>query len=245
MNNNTMNFIAEKMQENRMMASVQLTADDMTKVDWENYRALCDTIAIEAYKSICKSDKGDLAGAIKVLFDALGIDAKATAPMVKRYVLGCVAISKNYSVKYKNTMKALRAQKTVCENLEEKIRNNNATITEEELMVHPEYAPSYKALQDYENLINELKTTPGNIWNNFKPMLDASKKHASAKCRKYIEDITADIITERELMSYKDLLLEAETLKVQRKASKKLKDVSEEEAKAIIEGKTEIAEAQA
>ena len=70
-------------------------------------------------------------------------------------------------------------------------------------------------------------------------MLDASKKHASAKCRKYIEDVTADIMMERDLMTYKELLQEAEDLKASRKNAKKIKNMTEEDAKAIVESKAD------
>ena len=183
MNANT-NFIAEIISNNRMMASVQLTADDMTKVEWQNYRALCDTIAIESYKSICKSGSDNLGGAIKMLFESLGMDCKATTAMQKRYVLACVQISKNYSVKYKNTQKSLRAAKTVLEDAKTKAMSENPTATEEEIKAMAEVATASVSVTALEEELDNLKTTPGNVWNNFKPMLDASKKHASAKWRK-------------------------------------------------------------
>lgn len=229
------NFIADLMVENRLMASVQLTADDMTKVEWQNYRALCDNIAIEAYKSITNNDKANLGGVIKVLFDALGVGAKATSQFQKRYVLACVTISKNYSVKYKTCQKSLRAAKTVLEDAITKAIAENPTMTEEEIKAISEVATASASVTSLEEELEELKATPGNVWNNFKPMLTADKKHASPKCRKYIEDITADIISEREMMSYKELLAEHEALVAERKANKKIKNMSEEDAKAELE----------
>ena len=224
-----MNEFANIIADNRYIATAQLTADDMSPATWTQYRQLCDNIAIAAWKSLHKSADDNIVGlSLTGLFTFFGSDAKATPPMQKRITLACVNIRKKQS----DAMKQARADYRDAKKLVDKYADDNAakeyadelgadwTISKVRDLVK---AQAEKA----ENLVAELKTISGNEWFEKTPMLDTSKKHATAKCRKLIEDTIADIMAERELMTIEELQEEALQLKAARKARQQMKKANE------------------
>lgn len=112
MNNNT---FASIIIDNRFIANAQLNADDLgTLSAWEEYRKVCDVLAISAWNSLHSKDNGQIMGAaLAGLFDFFGVDAKATVPMQKRFTLACVQVKREQSVAMKKARKALaEAKKT-------------------------------------------------------------------------------------------------------------------------------------
>lgn len=222
MNNTTMhNEYANIINDNRFMANSQLTADDMGPTMWKEYRQVCDIIAISAWKSLSdKSANTDILGAaLAGLFDFFGTDAKATVPMQKRFILACVQVKKEQSVAMKRARKALREAKNV---LDEELTREDKDEAMVEIL--------QKKVDEAQDEVTRLEGEPMNVWYNKIPMLDSSRKHASAKCRKLIEDTMADIMTERELMTIEELQEEALQLKAARKARQQMKAQAKAEA---------------
>lgn len=214
------NEFANTIIDNRYMAIAQLTADDMGPTSWKQYRQLCDNIAIAAWKSITTNDDNIIGLSLSGLFAFFGSDAKATAPMQKRLLLSCVSVKKYQSDEMKKARKALREAKIALEEADEETDALKQAVT------------------DAEAEVARLKSEPNNEWYEKTPMLDKTKKHANAKCRKLIEDTIADIITERSLMTVEELQEEALALKAARKAKKQAKAQAEAEApKAESESK--------
>lgn len=223
-NTNTNNIYAETIAENRYIASAQLSADDMSAKTWKQYRQLCDNIAIAAWRSLHKSaDKDDntLGLSLTGLFAFFGSDAKATMPMQKRFVLACVAVKKEQSVAMKAARKVLRNAKIALDEAveAEKDEATIATLTE--------------AVETAQAEVERLESEPMNVWYQKTPMLDSTRKHANAKCRKLIEDTIADIMAERELMTVEELQAEALALKAERKARKQMKAQANANAEAV------------
>lgn len=218
MNKTTSNEYATIINDNRYIANAQLTADDLGPTMWKEYRQVCDVIAISAWKSL--SDKGadtDILGAaLAGLFDFFGSDAKATVPMQKRFTLACVQVRKEQSVAMKKARKALREARNVLE--EEEAREDK-----DETRIQILQAKVDEAQEE----VTRLESEPMNVWFNKTPMLDTTRKHASAKCRKLIEDTMADVMAERALMTIEEMQEEALQLKAARKARKQMKAQAE------------------
>lgn len=218
MNKTMSNEYATIINDNRYIANAQLTADDLGPTMWKEYRQVCDVIAISAWKSL--SDKGadtDILGAaLAGLFDFFGSDAKATVPMQKRFILACVQVRKEQSVAMKKARKALREARNVLE--EEEAREDK-----NETMIQILQAKVDEAQEE----VTRLEGEPMNVWFNKTPMLDTTRKHASAKCRKLIEDTMADVMAERALMTIEEMQEEALQLKAARKARKQMKAQAE------------------
>lgn len=220
------NEYANIITDNRFIASAQLDADDMGKKAWEEYRKVCDVIAVSAWRSLyAKDGKDHLGAALAGLFDFFGMDTKATTAMQKRVILACVVYKKEQSVAMKNANKALRKAKVaLAEAMDSTDETIKATI------------PTRKAqVDDAQEKVDALKAEPNNVWYQKTPMLDASRKHATAKCRKLIEDTMADIIAERSLMTIEELQEEALQLKAARKARKQMKAQANATAVATTE----------
>ena len=216
------NEFANTIIDNRYIAIAQLTADDMGPTSWKQYRQLCDNIAIAAWKSISTNDNDNIVGlSLAGLLTFFGSDAKAMPSMQKRLLLACVSIKKCQSEAMKQARKALRNAKTKLE---------EAEVETDELK---------QAVADAEAEVARLKSESNNEWYEKTPMLDKTKKHANAKCRKLIEDTIADIITERSLMTVEELQEEALALKAARKAKKQAKAKAEAEAQTTTEAQTE------
>lgn len=218
MNKTMSNEYATIINDNRYIANAQLTADDLGPTMWKEYRQVCDVIAISAWKSLSdKSADTDILGAaLAGLFDFFGSDAKATVPMQKRFVLACVQVRKEQSVAMKKARKALREARNVLE--EEEAREDK-----NETMIQILQAKVDEAQEE----VTRLEGEPMNVWFNKTPMLDTTRKHASAKCRKLIEDTMADVMAERALMTIEEMQEEALQLKAARKARKQMKAQAE------------------
>lgn len=218
MNKTMSNEYATIINDNRYIANAQLTADDLGPTMWKEYRQVCDVIAISAWKSLSdKSADTDILGAaIAGLFDFFGSDAKATVPMQKRFILACVQVRKEQSVAMKKARKALREARNVLE--EEEAREDK-----DETRIQILQAKVDEAQEE----VTRLEGEPMNVWFNKTPMLDTTHKHASAKCRKLIEDTMADVMAERALMTIEEMQEEALQLKAARKARKQMKAQAE------------------
>lgn len=218
MNKTMSNEYATIINDNRYIANAQLTADDLGPTMWKEYRQVCDVIAISAWKSLSdKSADTDILGAaLAGLFDFFGSDAKATVPMQKRFILACVQVRKEQSVAMKKARKALREARNVLE--EEEAREGK-----DETMIQILQAKVDEAQEE----VTHLEGEPMNVWFNKTPMLDTTRKHASAKCRKLIEDTMADVMAERALMTIEEMQEEALQLKAARKARKQMKAQAE------------------
>lgn len=218
--------------DNRMIANTQLTADDMGPTTWKQYRQLCDNIAIASWKSLhAGSDENIIGMSLAGLFTFFGSDVKATTDKQKRILLACVQYKKEQSVPMKNARKALR---------EAKIRLEEAQVSEDE-NVRMSIDLRQNVVDEAQAEVERLESEPGNVWYNKIPMLDSTKKHASTKCRKLIEDTIADILTERSLMTVEELQAEAIRLKAERKARKQAK-AKEEKAEFSASVKDELQE---
>lgn len=211
----TTNIFAETIADNRFIASAQLTADDLGPTSWKQYRQLCDNIALASWRSLHKTtadDDNTLGLSLTGLFQFFGTDAKATMPMQKRFVLACVSVKKEQSQAMKDARKALRTAKAALEQATED--NKDAAVI----------AALSASVDSAQAEVERLTAEPMNIWYTKTPMLDNTKKHASARCRKLIEDTIADIMAERELMTAEELQEEALQLKAARKARKQMKE---------------------
>ena len=228
------NIYADMINDNRYIASRQITKDDMSRTEWDQYTQLCDTLAIAAWRDLCGKKSTNIGLAVTGLFAFYGIDAKATTSMQRRLQLCCVTVKREMSVPMKRAKSALTDAKKTLHTLEEK-RDEDPTNEEFQKSVDVAQAIVNECNEKIEQLTNE----PHNIWYQHSPMLDSTRTHASSKCRKLIEDTIADIIAERALMSYEDILAEAEALKAERKARKKAKAQAQAEPIAVLEGKVE------
>lgn len=218
MNENTINVYAETITENRAFADAQLSADDMSANTWKQYRQLCDNIAIAAWNTLGKGSTTDIGLSLSGLFTFFGTDAKAVPEYQKRLLLACVNYKKMQSDAMKKANKALRQAKAKYD--EENERNDKDTDTLTLLKADVDNAQA---------TVDTLKAEPYNVWYDITPMLDKSRKHATGKCRKLIEDTIADIIRERSLMTVEELQKEAQRLADERKGRKARKA---QEAKA-------------
>lgn len=224
-----MNEYANIITDNRYIATAQLTADDMSPATWAQYRQLCDNIAIAAWKSLHKSADDNIVGmSLAGLIAFFGAEFKATTHIQKRITIACVNIRKKQS----EAMKKARADYRDAKKLQEKYSDEEAAkeyaaTLGEEVTVEKVQETMKAQVEKAEALIAELKTISGNEWFEKTPMLDTSKKHATAKCRKLIEDTIADIMAERELMTIEELQEEALQLKAARKARQQMKKANE------------------
>jgi len=95
--------------------------------------------------------------------------------------------------------------------------------------------PALKAtLEAHTKALEALYQEPNNYWFELEPMLKKGTMHASANARKAIEDMIADIIAERDLMTEEELTREAQRLADERKGRAIRK---REEAKAAKQAK--------
>lgn len=225
---------------NRYIASAQLTADDMSKDTWAKYTQVVDALAIATWRDLCgKKTKDTIGLTTTALLTFFGVDAKATTAMQKRLMLCCVTVKREKSVPMKNAEKAMRDAKKALAAVQEK---RDADPENEDLNTAVDVAEAM--VEECAEKVETMQKEPNNIWYQHSPMLDSTRLHASAKCRKLIEDTVADIIAERALMSYEEILAEAEALKAERKARRKAKEAAKKaEEKQTSEEKKEGAAA--
>lgn len=208
--------------ENRYIGKIQLTADDMGGVgckNWETYRVICDKLAVEAYNhAVGRSVDNTLIGTcIAGLFDFFGIQVTDSSAYHARILAIMVERKAQYSDAYKNARKDKNAAKKA---LDEAIAKELPEDEVEELR---------EKFDELKATLEALALEPHNYWFDPVPMLDKSKKHATAKARKALEDTCADILTERQFMSAEELQAEAQRLADERKGRKMRKKA---EAKA-------------
>ena len=213
--------------ENRYIGKVQLTADDMGGMscdNWNQYRQICDRLAKQAYDhAIGRAiDVNALGVYISAIFEFFGVDtidsskyhARILATMVERKPQSSQVL-KDARITKSEAKKAW--EKAILEEVSEDAQNELKGIYEE-----------------CSEKLEELYLEPKNYWYDLVPMLDRTKKHATAKARKALEDTCADIISERQLMTVEELEAEAVRLADERKG-RKMRKKAEEKAQAEAE----------
>ena len=213
--------------ENRYIGKVQLTADDMGGIgcdNWNQYRQICDKLAKQAYDhAIGRAiDNNALGVYISAIFDFFGVETIDSSKYHARILATMVERKPQTSQALKDARKEKKLAKDVWEKAiaddepEEKLAELKATY------------------EECSNALDALYLEPKNYWYDLVPMLDRTKKHATAKARKALEDTCADIISERQLMTVEELEAEAIRLADERKGRKARKS-KEEKAKAEAE----------
>ena len=218
------NAIANIIVENRYIAKVQLTADDMGGAgckNWNDYRLTCDKLAKEAYNRVIgRSVDTNLIGVLTAgLFEFFGIEVADSSAYHARILAALVVRKPQTSQKLKDARKAKKLAKEVWEKAVEEKKSEEEIAT---------FKTAYENCCD---TVDALMLEPHNYWKDFVPMVDRSRKHATAEARKALEDICADIINEREFMSAEELEAEAQRLADERKGRKMRKKAEEKAAK--------------
>lgn len=204
------NEMGSKIIENRYIGKVQLNADDMGGTGcstWKNYTQLCDNVVRESWKRLIGKgvDADTLGISVTGLFTLFGVEAKATPAYQNR--LMCVVIERipQKSDTLKNAIKAKSEAKKA---YDAALAGDNAALIE----------GSRVALETRKAEVDALYLEPNHYWFEKNPMLDKkTRKHATEKARKAIEDEIADIINERDLMTLEELEAEAQRLADERK----------------------------
>lgn len=213
--------------ENRYIGKVQLTADDMGGIgcdNWNQYRQICDKLAKQAYDhAIGRAiDNNALGVYISAIFDFFGVETIDSSKYHARVLATMVERKPQTSQALKDARKEKKLAKDVWEK----------AIADEE---PEEKLAELKAIyEECSDALDALYLEPKNYWYDLVPMLDRTKKHATAKARKALEDTCADIISERQLMTVEELEAEAIRLADERKGRKARKS-KEEKAKAEAE----------
>lgn len=225
------NSFGSKIIDNRFIGKVQLTADDLGGAGcstWEQYRQLCDNIVLASYDRLHgRGVNSDVLGiSVNGLFVLFGVDAKAVPEYQHRLMCATIARKPKRSDALKAAVKAQRAANDEL---------NEAIIREDD---EEEIATLREAYDEAVATVEALYAEPHNYWFELEPMLDRTKKHASANARKAIEDVIADIISERALMTAEELQAEAKRQEDERKGRKLRK-----KAEAKASAKTEEAQA--
>jgi hypothetical protein len=168
---------------------------------------------------------------VAALFTLFGVEATATPEYQHRLMVAVINRKPIRSEALKNAQKDAKSAKTALD---------NAIIAEQS----DEQIATLRA--DHEakvQAVNALYAEPNNYWFELVPMLDKSKKHASASARKAIEDVIADVINERALMTVEELQAEAQRLADERKGRKMRKKQEAKAAKAEAEAESESVQA--
>ena len=213
--------------ENRYIGKVQLTADDMGGIgcdNWNQYRQICDRLAKQAYDhAIGRAiDNNALGVYISAIFDFFGVETIDSSKYHARVLATMVERKPQTSQALKDARKEKKLAKDVWEK----------AIADDE---PEEKLAELKAIyEECSDTLDQLYLEPKNYWYDLVPMLDRTKKHATAKARKALEDTCADIISERQLMTVEELEAEAIRLADERKGRKARKS-KEEKAKAEAE----------
>lgn len=224
------NTVSNLIVENRYIAKLQLTADDMGGAGcktWNDYRLTCDKLAKEAYnKVVGRSVDANLIGVLTAgLFEFFGIKVADSSAYHARILAALVVRKPQTSQALKDARKAKKLAKDIWDKAVEEGKSEEEIAT---------FKTAYDNCCD---TVDNLMLEPHNYWKDFVPMLDRSKKHATAEARKALEDVCADIINEREFMSAEELEAEAQRLADERKGRKIRKKA---EAKAAEKVEAEI-----
>ena len=196
--------------DNRFIGKTQLNADDLGGAGcstWAQYRQLCDNIVTASYDRLHGKgvDSNALGMSVAGLFTLFEVEAKATPEYQHRLMVAVINRKPQRSQALKDAAKATKEAKAEWEKALE------AELSEVEIS---EAEKKYTECKDAEQA---LYSEPKNYWFELVPMLDKTKKHATAQARKAIEDVIADIIAERELMTVEELQAEAKRLADERK----------------------------
>lgn len=218
--------------DNRFIGKTQLNADDMGGAGcstWTQYRQLCDNIVIASYDRLHGKgiDANALGMSVAGLFTLFEVDAKATPEYQHRLMVAVINRKPQRSQALKDASKATKEAKATWE------KALQAELSEEKIS---EAETAYNELKEAEKA---LYAEPHNYWFELVPMLDKTKKHATATARKAIEDVIADIIAERELMTSEELQAEAKRLADERKGRALRKKQEEKAAKAEEQAESE------
>ena len=196
--------------ENRYIGKVQLTADDMGGEgckNWEDYRLTCDKLTKEAYNyAVGRSVDANLIGVLTAgLFEFFGIEVADSSKYHARILATLVERKPQTSQDLKDARKDKSEAKKAWEEgiVEEKSEEEIEALKEE--------------YEKCSKIVDDLYLEPKNYWFDIVPMLDRTKKHATPKARKALEDTCADILTERQFMSAEELATEAQRLADERK----------------------------
>lgn len=216
--------------DNRFIGKTQLNADDLGGAGcstWAQYRQLCDNIVTASYDRLHGKgvDSNALGMSVAGLFTLFEVEAKATPEYQHRLMVAVINRKPQRSQALKDASKATKEAKAEWEKALE------AELSEVEIS---EAEEKYTECKDAEQA---LYAEPKNYWFELVPMLDKTKKHATAQARKAIEDVIADIITERELMTVEELQAEAKRLADERKGRDLRKKQEAKQAKTEAEAK--------
>lgn len=224
------NTVSNIIIENRYIGKIQLIADDMGGEgckNWNDYRLVCDKLAKEAYNhAVGRAVDNNLIGVLTAgLFEFFGIK---------------VADSSKYHARILATLVERKPQSSQALKDAKKAKNNAKKLWEEAIAEEKAEAVIEALKEEFEKCeekVDELYLEPKNYWFDVVPMLDRSKKHATAKARKALEDTCADILTERQFMSAEELELEAKRLADERKGRAIRKKAEKKAEKAETEAK--------
>lgn len=205
-----------------------------------DYKGTISALTVACYNHVVgKVSINVVAKLVGSLFEYFGIEAKPNN-YTKRFIVASVQMKRCYSAEY------LKA-KTEARHLNDDL----ATMTEALIKAKPELntktnselceeyaaiAEKTKAVNAAEAEVEKLLAEPKNCYIDYKCGARAVGKtgsmrfEATKQVMKNIEDVLADIIAEREIMTTKELLIEAETLKAERKNRHKIDKMTEEQA---------------
>lgn len=211
--------------DNRFIGKTQLNADDMGGAGcsaWAQYRQLCDNIVTASYDRLHGKgvDSNVLGMSVAALFTLFEVDAKATPEYQHRLMVSVISRKPMRSQALKDATKATKEAKAEWEK------------ALEQEMSEVEIAQAEEKYNECKETEQALYAEPKNYWFELVPMLDKTKKHATATARKAIEDVIADIIAERDLMTAEELQAEAKRLADERKGRELRKKQEEKAAKA-------------
>lgn len=241
-------IIKDAVIENRWYANKKLEASSFdNKDDYADYVGTVSALAVACYNSIT-GKVSNVGARVKDLFDMFGIDAKATPAYTRRFTIACVTMKRMYSPEYTAARKVKKDAWSKYEVLISTLIKTKPEIFEGlDDEAKYEKALEYPAIAEAANehilakvAVESLETQEKSIYMDYKLNARAVGKTGSMKyqatndCLKKVEDILADIIQERSLMTTKELLVEAETLKAERKNRKKVNEMTEEEALAKL-----------
>lgn len=196
--------------DNRFIGKTQLNADDLGGAGcstWAQYRQLCDNIVCASYDRLHGKgvDSNALGMSVAGLFTLFEVEAKPTVEYQHRLMVAVINRKPQRSQTLKDAMKAAKEAKAEWE---------KALAAE---LPEAEISEAETKYNDAKATVDTLYTEPKNYWFELVPMLDKTKKHATAQARKAIEDVIADIIAERDLMTVEELQAEAQRLADERK----------------------------
>lgn len=230
----TMNSFGATIIDNRFIGKIQLTADDLGGgcSTWAQYRQLCDNVVLASYARLHGKgvDSDTLGMSIAGLFTLFGVDAKATPAYQNRLMVSVIGRKAITSDELKQARKNMKEAKNNWE---------SALEQEKSAEIVAELEAKYN---DCKAIVDELYTQPNHYYFELTPMLDKSKKHASASARKAIEDTIADIIAERDLMTAEELQAEAQKLADERKGRELRKKQEAKAAKSHVETVAKVAD---